>query len=1145
VNTKNIVAWIAALLLVPALAQANTSPNTDEPTLLIRQPTISKNHLAFVYAGDIWLSDRNGKNPQRLTNHPADELAPIFSPDGAMIAFSARYDGNTDVYVMPITGGEPKRLTWHPSSDMVSGWSTDGKRVLFASPREVANGRSNQLYEVSVDGGFEKKLMAAQAFEGKWSADGKRIAYRPYRLANSNNAGWRLHRGGSAPPIWIIDPLSQNQRWEQIPHTNSNDSNPLWAGNDVVFISDRDNVAANLYIYKSASKTVTALTRETVWDVRHAAISDNKIVYEVGGRLKELDLATNTIRELPITITTQAPQARPQYKDAAANVTSARLSATGKRVLLTARGDVFTVPVKDGSVRNITQSSGVREKDALWSPDGKRVAYIADSVSNDVMKHSLVLRDQSGGNTGIQTFTLGLDSTARKDGARGYFALNAVAPDGKHIIYSDNMLNLYAIELATGTSRLIDNRVRRGGWVVSFSPDSRYLAYAVSGENYMGRIRIYDFSSGKATTVTDAMSFADNPVFGGSDYLYFTASINTGPAVVGLDMTSQERPVRDGIYALVLARDGKSPMAPRTGDEDDKPADKATDKPADKGADKATAPNKADDKPAAGNQSGTAADQPRPKVIKPTRIDFEGLSNRVVALPVAERNYDSLSVAADGGLFYIERRPPGSSVEPPDAEGAPANGELVRFNFEERKPKSLRMGVQSISLSADGKKILLQGARARLEIADANDKLDAKPVVTAEVGMVVNPRAEWQQIFDEAWWMQREFFYDANMHGLDWNAIRQRYLPLVKHVQRREDLNELMRDMIGELQVGHNNIGGGDVHRERPAQVGLLGADIGAANNRYRINTIYAGDRWNPFMRSPLATPGLGVKEGDIILAINGQEVTTRDNLYAFLQNTVGRQVTISIGSEDGKTAPRNIVVQPIASESAIRQWDWIEKNRAYVDKASNGRVAYVYMPDTGGDGYKFFNRMFFAQVDRDAIIVDDRRNSGGQAANYVTEVLSRSHLGGWKDRAGAIFETPGGGIYGPKAMLIDQDAGSGGDFLPYAFKRVGLGPLIGKRTWGGLIGISNNPPLIDGGTMSVPFFRFFTPEKEWRIENEGTAPDIDVELDPTAVNRGQDTQLDAAIKNVMDRLAAEAKAGKDNTRAKRVAPPAPAVLGK
>jgi tricorn protease len=1108
-------------IMATALAFATA---THAQTLLIRQPAISQNHLAFVYAGDIWLSDRNGSNPTRLTTHPADEFAPQFSPDGQSIAFSARYDGNTDVYVMPITGGEPRRLTWHPGVDTVSGWSTDGKRVLFASAREVANGRSNQLYEVSVAGGFEKKIMAALAFEGKYSADGKRIAYRPYRLANSNNAGWRLHRGGSAPPIWIIDPIGE--KWEQIPHTNSNDSNPLWSNNDVIFISDRDNVAANLYRYVAATKTVVALTKETIWDVRHAAIHGNKVVYEVGGRLKELDLTTNASRELPINITTQAPQARAQYKDAAANTTSARLSATGKRVLITARGDVFTVPVKDGSVRNITSTSGVREKDALWSPDGKKLAYISGAD----MRHALVIRDQLGAGN-MQTYALGMEATARKNGQRGYFNLLAYAPDAKRIIYADNMLNLYAIDTATGVSALIDNRIRRGAWVVSFSPDSRYLAYSISGENYMGRIVIYDFVNSRATTVTDALSFADNPVFGGSDYLYFTASINTGPAVVGLDMSSQERPVRDGLYALVLSNEGKSPMAPRTGDEEDtkdtKDANKDTAKPT---------PNAAPATP--------ASTTPVPlKPPKPTRIDFDGLSSRVVALPVAERNYDSLSVAADGGLFYIERRAPGASIDPPEADGGNApNGELVRFNFEERKPKMLRAGVQSISLSADGKKILLQGARGRLEIADANEKLETKPIDTAQVGMVVDPRAEWQQIFDEVWWMQLEFFYDANMHGLDWNAIRQRYQPFVKHVQRREDLNDVMRDMIAELQVGHNNIGGGDVNRERPSAVGLLGADFSVLNNRYRIQTIHAGDRWNPQMRSPLGVAGLGVKEGDIILSINGRDVTADTNLYAYLENTVGRQVSITISSgASGTVAPtRTIVVQPIASEAALRQWTWVEKNRVAVDKASSGRVAYVYLPDTGGDGYKFFNRMFFAQVDRDAIIVDDRRNGGGQAANYVTEVLGRAHLGGWKDRAGLVFETPGGAIYGPKAMLIDQDAGSGGDFLPYAFKRTGLGPLIGKRTWGGLIGISNNPPLLDGGTMSVPFFRFFTPEREWRIENEGTAPDIDVELDPLAVNRGEDTQLNTAIKNVMDRLAKE-----NATRRLRVAPPPPAALGK
>ncbi len=1114
----------AAILVLSMHAWAQAGANSQ--TLLIHQPAMSANHLAFVYAGDIWLADRNGKNPIRLTNHPADELMPVFSPDGKSIAFSARYDGNTDVYVVGIEGGQPKRLTWHPGADMVSGWSIDGKRVLFASSREVANGRSNQLFEVSVDGGFEMKVMEAQAFEGRWSADGKRLAYRPYRMANSNNAGWRLHRGGSAPPIWMIDPVANV--WERVPHTNSNDHNPLWMGNDVVFISDRDNVAANLFMYSAKDKSVKPLTKEATWDVRAASALGDIVVFEVGGRLKELNAKSGAIRELPIQIATQAMQARPQWKDAAASTTSARLSATGKRVVVTARGDVFTLPVKDGSLRNLTQTSGVREKDAMWSPDGKQVAYISDG---GVLKHTLVLRDQAGLD---KPKTLGMSGMGT-EGKAGYFALHAWSPDGKRIIYSDNFLNLYAIDLATGVSGIIDNRVRRGPWHVSFSADSRYLAYAISGENFMGRIRIHDFTANKATTVTDGMSNADNPVFT-PDYLYFTASINSGPAAVGLDMTSQERQVRDGIYALVLAADGKSPMAPRTADEEDKKDEKKDDKSDDKKDAPATPPAPPT---IAGKDAPKDAPKPVPaaKPLKPTKIDFAGLMNRVVALPVAERNYDALAASSDGSLFYLERRQPGSSNEAPDAEST-GNAELVRFSFEERKPKSIKTGVQNFSLSADGKKLLLQYNRGKLEIADANEKLDAKPIDTAGVGMVVDPRAEWQQIFDEAWWMQREFFYDGRMHGLDWDAVRKRYQPFIAHVQRREDLNDVLRDMIAELQVGHNNVGGGDVHRERPSATGLLGADFAIESDRYRIKTVYAGDRWNPFMRAPLATPGLNAKEGDFIIAINGRDVTAKDNLYAFLENTVGKQVTVTVSNNATGASPRNVVVQPIASEGALRQWNWIEKNRQYVDKTSNGRVAYVYMPDTGGDGYKFFNRMYYAQVEKDALIVDDRRNSGGQAANYVTDVLSRPYIAGWKDRAGLIFETPGGGIYGPKAMLIDQDAGSGGDFLPYAFKRVGLGPLIGKRTWGGLIGISNNPPLMDGGTMTVPFFRFFTPEREWRIENEGTAPDIDVELDPTAVNRGRDTQLDAAVANVMQRLATEKPIA-------RKQPPAPAALGK
>ncbi len=519
------------------------------------------------------------------------------------------------------------------------------------------------------------------------------------------------------------------------------------------------------------------------------------------------------------------------------------------------------------------------------------------------------------------------------------------------------------------------------------------------------------------------------------------------------------------------------------------------------------------------------------------RVDVEGLQQRIVALPVAERNYDSLAVAADGALFYLEHRQPGASRELPANAGNP-DGDLYRFDFEERKSKLLKSGLAGYDLSPDGKKLLLQGGRGKLEIADANDKADAKPIDVSGLRMKVDPRAEWKQIFDETWWMEKEYFYDPGLHGLDWDGIYKRYLPMLSHVQRREDLNDLLVEMIGELQVGHNRVGGGDVHQEASVAVGLLGADFEISEGHYRIKKVYAGDRWNPFLKAPLAVPGAGAKAGEFLLAVNGHKLDASTNLYSLLENQVGKQLTLTVASDAAGKGSREVVVEPIGNEAGLRQWDWIERNRQYVQQKSGGKIAYVYMPDTGAGGYQYFNRMFFPQIDKQALIVDDRRNGGGQAANYVTELLNRPYLASWKDRDGLVFDTPGGAIYGPKAMLIDQDAGSGGDFMPYSFKRVGLGPLIGKRTWGGLIGISINPNLIDGGNLVVPYFRFYTPEGEWRIENEGVAPDIDVELDPAAVNKGQDTQLDAAIANVLKRL-------ESWKPIQRHVPPAPATLGK
>jgi tricorn protease len=1097
--------FLGCFLLVQSFA-AGAADGSD--TRLLRQPSISKDHLAFVYGGDIWVSDRNGANPVRLTTHPASEFAPHFSPDGRWIAFSAGYDNNIDVYVVPTSGGQPQRLTWHPAPDIVTGWSSDGKRVLFASGREVANSRSGQLYEVPLTGGYEKKVMKAVAVEGAWSPDGKRLAYRPYTMAYSGPSGWRQHRGGDTPPIWIIDPTGN--LLEKIPHENASDSNPLWIGDNLAFISDRNDGAANLFLYDSSSHLVRQLTHETQWDVRNAAAYDHTIVYEVGGQLKSLDVTTGQVAPLAVYLDPQSVQARPQWKDAGRNMTSAQLSPSGKRVLVTARGDVFSVPVKDGSVRNLTATSGVRESDALWNRDGQRVAYLSDEGGSQ----SLLIRDAAG-----------LEKPSRHGLPKtGYFTLLAWSPDAKRIVFEDNHLHLYTMDLASDAVTLIDSSPRRRSFQVDFSPDSQWLAYTIVGENYFTQVRLHSFAAAKNVDLADTFVQTDSPVFGSNELLYFTASIDAGPTRVTLDMSTQERPLRTAIYAAVLSADGHSPLPPKSGDEE---AKGTKDKDAD-GKDKADTKDKAPKKP---------ADEEKPeKPAKATRVDLPGLAQRFVPIPVAERNYERLLVGSDGALWYLARRQAGSSIEPPGPNRS-ADADLYRFNFEDREEKLIKGHIVDFSASADRKKLLLTVGEGKLEVADANEKLDSKPVDLSNVKMLVDPRQEWRQIFDETWRMERDYFYDPRLHGLNWNEIRARYEPLLPFVQRREDLNDLLVEMIGEMQVGHNRVGGGDIYAAPPESIGLLGADFVIENNQYRIVKIYRGDRWNPFLVAPLSTAGVDVAEGDTIVAINGHPLDGSTNIFSLLEGTAGKQVALTV-SRQGKGAHTATVI-PIANESALRQWNWVEANREYVERKSGGKVAYVYLPDTAGDGYTFFNRMFFAQVDKPGLIVDDRRNSGGQAANYVLEVLNRKYLSGWKDRDALVFNTPAGAIYGPKAMLIDQDAGSGGDFLPYGFKRLGLGKLIGTRTWGGLIGISANPSLIDGGFLLVPFFRVFTPEGEWHVENEGVAPDVDVPLDPLAVNGGNDVQLDAAIADVLQQLRNAPE------MPRKSAPPIPTQVGK
>lgn len=1074
-------------------ASAIASANAQEQTLLLRDPALSDANIAFVYAGDLWIADRNGANPKRLTSSPVNETNPVFSPDGSMIAYTANYENNNDVYVISAAGGQPKRLTWRSGDDIAFDWTPDCRAVAFSSRRETNHGRSAQLYHVSVDGGLPEKQMAARIFRGQYDASGSRFAYiahgPAYNGLYGGTSGWRGYRGGASPSIMIMDMAAQSVT--EIAGDRINDIEPMWIGDDLYFVSDRDDKVLNIFRYDSATGQATKVSNEDVWDIRAADAHGGAIIYEAGGRLKMLDPATGDVNEVRVSIRPDLPQLRPQWKDASKTIQNFDLSPTGKRLALTARGDVYTVPTEDGSTRNLTKTDGAREYTALWSPDGEEIAYIDASGAEQV----LVVTDQTGSGDG-RRFSLGGD----------FYALLDWGGKGQRIAFTNNKLELFTIDVNNGRITRVSAGKHRDQVEADFSPDGRWLAYTEEQSNFNKMLKLYDFAAGRSYDVGDNLADATSPAFSpDGKYLYFAASTNSGPAQVFLDMSNQERPYRAAIYAVVLASDGASPVQPETGDEGG-PEEKEDD-------------DKDEDKQAA------------------TRIDIAGLSNRIVALPVAERNYSHLSVAKDGTLYYIQNVQSGAINTPP-GEDEDEENQLVRFKFDDREAELVMAGVTASSITSKGEHIVLQKADGSILTAKLGDSLEAEPVNLGDVKALIDPRQEWAQIFDEAWRMEKAFFYDPNMHGLDWQGVYDRYRPLVAHVGRREDLTALIVEMIAEMQVGHNRSGGGDIHRESGADVGLLGADLELANGRTRIAKLYSGENWNPFLNAPLTAPGLNVREGDYILAVNEQPVGASDNIFEFLQGTAGKQVTLRVSSAPNGRNARDVVVEPVASETQLRLWSWVEDNRKAVDAATGGRVGYVYLPNTAGAGFTFFNRMFFPQVNKDAMIIDERSNGGGQAANYITDVLSRSYLSGWKDFAGEDFQTPGGAMYGPKVMLIDQDAGSGGDFLPYSFRTMNIGPLIGTRTWGGLIGISANPQLMDGGFLTVPYFRFYDVNHQWTVENEGVAPDIRSKLDPVAANQGRDTQLERAIQEV-ERLMQT-----NPSPVPRAAPPYPTRVG-
>ena len=1076
--------------------RAQTAPPAPTETLLLREPALSRDKLAFSYAGDIWLAGRDGSNPQRLTVGPGVETSPHFSPDGQWLAFTGDYDRNADVYVVAVSGGQPRRLTWHPSGEVVRDWTPDGQRILFSSSQE-AYARSLQLFTVPMSGGLPTRLPLLMGEKGSYSPDGKTLAHT--HITNAT-ATWKHYRGGQTGPIWLTD--LQTLATEEIPHENATDTSPLWLGGKVYFLSDRARTN-NVFVYDPATKKVEQLTRHNDYDVKALSGNGPDLVYEQAGRLHVLNTASGRTTDLRISISPEVLALRPQYRSVAGMMRGAAISPTGVRAVVEARGDVFTVPAKKGESRNLTHSDTSHERYPAWSPDGAHIAYVSDASG----EYQLMVQDQRGLKP-AQAYSLGPNS---------FYFKPMWSPDSKKIAYTDKKLALWYLDLSSKkTTRVAADTygplLGEPALDPAWSPDGQWLAYAQQMANHMRTVWLYHLPSGRRVAVSDGRSDATAPAFSrDGKYLFFTGSTDVALRATWLDMSSYDRNSKRTMYVAVLNRRDPSPFAPQSDEEKE-----AISKP---------------DSIIVGKPVGN---RPAPKVavkdLKPRKpaatakveIDTVGLGQRILALPGSAVGELSNVQAADGDkIFYLEQMS-ASVAAGPDAPQTPPTQRLHRYDLKERKNELYLAEVNDYALSADGKKLLYMAPRDSYGIVEAGGRPSAGDGKMALTGLdsYVDPRHEWAQMFDEVWRLERDYFYDPGMHGLDWAATKKKYAGFLPHVAHRADLNYLFAEMMGEMVVGHNYVSGGDMPTLMANPVGLLGADYEVVNGQYRFKKVFNGESFNPSLRAPLTGPGVGVKAGDYLLAVNNRPLRGTDNVYSFFENTVGKQITLLVNDQPSTRGAREVTVVPVASEALLRRIAWVEGNRRTVDRLTGGKVAYVYLPNTGAEGYEFFNRYYFSQLDKQAVIVDERFNGGGFVADYILDLLNRPLLSYWAPREGRAFTSPGSSIYGPKVMLVNEFAGSGGDALPAFFRRRGLGTVIGKRTWGGLVGISGYPPLIDGGSVTSPSFAVYSPDGKWEIENEGVAPDIEVDVRPADTQNGADPQLAKAIEVILQDMA-------------------------
>jgi tricorn protease len=1066
---------------------ATTGLAGAEKPLLAQHPSLSKTQIVFAYAGDLWLASRDGGPATRLTTGVGIENNPWFSPDGATVAFSGEYDGNVDVYVVAAAGGIPRRITHHPGPDEVIGWTPDGKRIIFRSTRSSASGIPT-LFTVGRDGGFPEELPLPTGVSGSFSADGKRLAYVP---TMQWQAAWKRYQGGQTTPVWIVS-LS-DLKVEKIPRENSN---PMWVGDKIYFLSDRKG-PISLWVYDLATKKVAEALPNTGLDFKSAAAGPGGIVIEQFGALHLFDPASGTAKPISVSLQGDLPEVRPHYVKVGQRIASASLSPNGARAAFEARGEILTVPAEKGDVRNLTRTTGVMERDPSWSPDGKSVAFFSDESG----EYALHIVDQAG------------QGPAKKIGLGqppSYFYRPVWSPDGKKIAYSDKRLNLWVVDVEKGAPVKVDTTHYYNptftldfGW----SADSRWLTYSKQLPSHMNVVMAYSLETAKATQVTDGMSDAKYPAFDRSGkYLFFTASTDVGLTPGWLNMTSMDRPVTRSVYVAVLKKDLPSPLAPESDDEKPKEPEKTETAKAGAG------------KPAAAEANDKDKDKPKDAAAEPAKvaIDFDGLGQRILALPVPAKNYVGLAAGKDGIVFLLEAPQLITAML-----GGSSGNTLHKFDLATRKVDKFMDGVGGFILSATGEKILVnQGPQWTIAGTAGPVEPGKGALNTGAMEVYVEPLVEWKQMYHEAWRIERDFFYDPGLHGLDLATIEKRYAPYLEGVAGRQDLNYLFEEMLGELTCGHVFVGGGDQPEVKSVGVGLLGADYKVENGRYRFARIYDGENWNPGLRAPLTQPGVNVAAGEYLIAVNGRDVTAAGEVYAPFEATAGKQTVIKVGpAPDGKGA-REVTVVPVGSEGRLRNLAWVEGNRRKVDQLSGGKLAYVWLPDTAEGGYTNFNRYYFAQVGKEGAVIDERFNQGGLIADYIIDYMRRPLMGYFASRDGHDYITPVGSIYGPKVMIINEYAGSGGDMMPWLFRAAGVGPLVGMRTWGGLVGMAGAAMLMDGGMTGAPQSGFWNPNGTWDVENHGVDPDYEVQMDPAAVKAGHDPQLEKAVEVALQLLA-------------------------